>query len=60
MIRVKCAVREVEILNTGGRCGAIVFVLFLAVSFLSACAELQLTIEKLRLHKRQNFPHTHL
>jgi hypothetical protein len=37
MVRVKCAVREVEILNTGGRCVAVV--LFLAVSFLAACVE---------------------
>jgi hypothetical protein len=28
MVRVKCAVREVEILNTGGRCGAIVLFCF--------------------------------
>jgi hypothetical protein len=28
MVRVKCAVREVEIVNTGGRCGAIVLFCF--------------------------------
>jgi hypothetical protein len=32
VVRVKCVVRGVEIVNTGGRCRAIV--LFLAVSFL--------------------------
>jgi hypothetical protein len=36
----KCAVgRGVGKLNTGGRCEAIVLFLFLAVSFLSVCAE---------------------